>query len=436
MDPFQEYSLSIYSKSQGLLQTLTYTTYGPSSLTDDLPRSPWTRAPDGRYLQSMHDGSLVCFQAGHQGLEWATEFAAPVASVFDVAVSHDADGTQPVVFPQPKINVPGGVVGALKRLSDTAFIGRLDEDILFAMSTEHYPLVAFAPGPAELGDKRGLTGLQRLETPQSPPEIGLGQAPERLGIDAPAPASSSSIPSLFRPFASRENNSTHHVYSQSEGSRSAYSGGSPWATTTSVLVALVLGLFGARWVYGANWEAELDRRLRLLGRNTWFGRHIEQSSSSLPPPSSSAEASSEDAGAASIDGRRIEAVAPRADKDLPPLPLSLVNVENLPPAEEVCESEGESGGDDRDGAVINARRKGRRRKRGRKLGQRAKAEAEAAAAAAAVGPTTKETATIDEGDGRVVVRTEGGPTGETVEDSVGALVVSNSILGKWKYVAS
>jgi serine/threonine-protein kinase/endoribonuclease IRE1 len=426
-----EYSVSIYSKSQGLLQTLMYTTYGPSALGNALPGSPWTRSPDGRHLQSMHDGSLVCFQAGHQGLEWATEFSAPVASVFDVAVSRDADGTQPVVFPHSTLSVPGSVVGALRRLPDTAFIGRLGEETLFAMSTEHYPLVAFAPGPAELGDSGGLVGLQRLETPQSAPGVGLEGAPERLGIDAPEPSVS---PPLFPPFTFSENSTpARYAYLESAVRRPS---DSPWAATISVLVALVFGFLGARWVYGANWEAELDHRLRLLGRNSWLGRHSQPSASSPAPPQpppALVETSSEDVVATSSDsGRMIETAVASPDKELPPLPLSLPPGSSSagkppPPAEDAAaETEGESGGDDRDGAAVNAKRKGRRRRRGRKPGQRVKAEAEAAAAAAAMGTSTTN---AEDGDGKAVV--QGETTEETVEDRVGALVVSNSLLGKW-----
>jgi serine/threonine-protein kinase/endoribonuclease IRE1 len=352
----------------------------------------------------MHDGSLVCFQVGHQGLEWATEFAAPVASVFDVAISHDADGIQPVVLPQPELNLQA-VVGALRRLPESAFIGRLGKETLYAMSTDHYPLVAFAPGKSEYGDDdQGLLGLQRLQPSRSSPDTGLEGPPERLGIDAPAaaPSPSSSSTSQSLPPFSISINSTP----MSPPYREAVRGDNHWTTTTSILIALALCLLSARWIYGANWESELDKRLRVLARSSWLGRqigrHTEQPSpSSSQAPSTDGEFTNDFATVQ--DNRSLETILAKADKELPPLPPE---TNEKPRSAEEGDSEGESGGDDRDGAVVIGKRKGRRRKRGRKTGQRAKAEAAASA-------DVVENQTVN----------------EVTEDSVGALVVSNSILG-------
>ena len=159
-----EYHLSIYSKSPyALLQTLTYTTYSSSSLPTsssfvDDPLAAWQRTPDARYLQPMPDGNLVCFRAGEQGFQWSVTFDAPAISIFDVALPPSSSGAaaaggerpQPLMFPQPKPLPADGLPPSFKALANlphTTFVGLAPDGNAFAMSRDHFPLVAFAPAP-------------------------------------------------------------------------------------------------------------------------------------------------------------------------------------------------------------------------------------------------------------------------------------------------
>lgn len=175
-----DYVVSIFSKPGVLLQTLRYSNYGPSTLSATPSSVPgadsgdfsavWTRTPDERYLEPMHDGNLVCFQAGEDamrsgngGLQWRNAFDCPVVGVFDVAYlkadrQQDREAPQPHLFSQPRPLPTAGVTppGAFDALheaasrgqtADRAFVGK-HGDSYFAMSSGRYPLVAFAP-PAE-----------------------------------------------------------------------------------------------------------------------------------------------------------------------------------------------------------------------------------------------------------------------------------------------
>lgn len=235
-----EYSLSIYSKANGLLQTLSYTSYGPSSPTSTFPSSPSASfsqlvnaiQDDGRHISPMHDGSVVCFfiedrekQAiggGEGGLEWTNRFSSPVVGVYDIVYpslssspsassasisSHPSlhqssaqptSNPAPTLLPHPAKPLHSNLQG-LSNLPNTAFIGRLDntastsasECEYFAMSKENYPLIAFAPAfdtEGQGGLSLGPVGSHVIE---SIPQTGLGldngqlldPAPEVLGID-------------------------------------------------------------------------------------------------------------------------------------------------------------------------------------------------------------------------------------------------------------
>ncbi|ORY75948.1 hypothetical protein BCR35DRAFT_305999 [Leucosporidium creatinivorum] len=151
-----EYHLSIFAKNSAVpLQTLTYTTYTTSSLGSTL-QSEWTRTPDSRYLQPMHDGSLLCFVAGVPGVHWSIDFEVPVVSVFDVALTTAMDGNgesaQPLLFEHPHPLLVDEELPLdfeqLSLLPATTYLGRIGND-LFAMSRDHFPLVTFSP-PNEL----------------------------------------------------------------------------------------------------------------------------------------------------------------------------------------------------------------------------------------------------------------------------------------------
>lgn len=204
-----EYHLSIYSKSSSsLLQTLTYSTYTSSSPGSTL-QSQWTQTPDSRYLQPMHDGSLICFLSGVAGLQWTIAFEVPVVSVFDIAIppsdpSNKGERAQPLMFEQPHPLPVDGLPLAfdeLNKLPDATFIGSIDGEP-FAMSRDNFPLVAFAPpnkvekkgavdsvGSGEEVEKAKCRGIDclvgRHDLPASPTPSPIDPPSKRLGIEGP-----------------------------------------------------------------------------------------------------------------------------------------------------------------------------------------------------------------------------------------------------------
>ena len=169
-----DYYISIYSKSQGLLQTLSYTAYGQSSLSANTKAkagsstaagNTWLTSPDNLYIQPMHDGSLVCFHTEKVGFQWTKHFSQPVVGLFDIVFPSKPPGSvkdddsrdgraQPVLYPHPHQAFGHDSIVSLQNLPSTTFIGRtyITDDSAkkvheeyFAMSNEHYPLVTFAP---------------------------------------------------------------------------------------------------------------------------------------------------------------------------------------------------------------------------------------------------------------------------------------------------
>lgn len=115
----------------------------------------------------MHDGSLLCFVAGVQGVSWSIDFEHPVVAIFDIAHPNpidDEDRPQPLLLehPHPLLvqDLPLDFV-QLQALPESTFIGRIGHDF-FAMSRDNYPLVPFAPAVVtkELGPGSGPEGHQ------------------------------------------------------------------------------------------------------------------------------------------------------------------------------------------------------------------------------------------------------------------------------------
>jgi serine/threonine-protein kinase/endoribonuclease IRE1 len=237
-----DYHISIFSKTQGLLQTLHYTSYGPSSMASSgLPSTLYgdpghmgtAVSPDGRYIQPMHEGTLACFHDDDSdGLQWTTHLSSPIVAVFDVihpAIStHAADSQtktaterhlQPSLHPHPTQSAHT-VLDNLSHMAPRAYVGVLDatgvaiaaddeQPLYFAMSSGHFPLISFAPAPEEdqqqpwlprsdnigrLGDShsgqdksRPRFGLLGAHIIQGPPDSGktIDAPPDVPSIDGP-----------------------------------------------------------------------------------------------------------------------------------------------------------------------------------------------------------------------------------------------------------
>ena len=352
-----EYHLLIYSKSPySLLQTLTYTTYSSSSLGSTL-QSQWTSTPDSRYLQPMHDGSLMCFVAGVPGLQWTIGFDVPVVAVFDIATPPNpssVENSQPIMLEQPHPLPVDGLPIAfdeLQELPETTFIGKIGDD-LFAMSRGNFPLVAFAPlnfveemdrvdGEEEEEDSvpvvsncvgnACLVGSHRVQKSVIPPP-SIEPPPIRLGIEAPSSTPSTGLSSTtMLPSPAAPNRSATILAAIYEPVKSL--------SGDTQLSALGFGLLGI-----AGW---------LWGKKLWRGKPnatIESTTPSLPlsPPRLTTPTLSYNASVALPPPILRDIV-----KDLPPLPIILL------------EDDGEGDSDKEDTLGDTPKRKSRRR-RGKK----------------------------------------------------------------------
>lgn len=286
-----EYHISIYSKSSSsLLQTLAYTTYSSSSLGTSL-QSQWTRTPDSRYLQAMHDGSLMCFLSGASGLQWTIAFEVPVVSIFDIAIppsgidGSGGESAQPLMFEQPHPLPIDGLPIALDQLSalpETTFIGKLGGD-LFAMSRDNFPLVAFAPLNTLDQPADGTTGeptsncegtdcllgrhfvLSPILPPPEPPIERIDPPLDRLGIEAPPLRST--LPSSPTPSSPR--GSSPHAPDRSSVLAALYKPvsklSSGYSSAVGVLLLAVVGYLYARKLWTVKLAQIVERKVNEMG---------------------------------------------------------------------------------------------------------------------------------------------------------------------------
>lgn len=333
-----EYHLSVYEKSRGeLLQSLSYIAYHPSAMTAD--SSDWTAPPDQRYIQPLHDGSLVCLRTGTAGLAWSSTFGSPVVGIFDVVFA-DGGNPQPVLFHHPAPPLPENF-GALRQASGDAYVGRAGSDgTLYAMSRSQFPLIAMAgakqASSEECTEADCLLGLHSL------PGIEVVRQGEHsqqvpLGIDAasPPPPSLPSGPPIPQISAAPSRLTLPPA---------------PTPASSDIALRIAIAIVSCA-IVAFFWSK------RRLARQS-----VSSSARSLPVPASS-DVSEEGEEAVTPPSDLPQAVDfATYDKDLPPLPPHLV--EGAIESDEEA-SEGEEG--------MPRKRKKRRGKRGKRPGQRAAA---------------------------------------------------------------
>lgn len=72
-----DYHVSVYIRGGGMIQSLSYSVYGPNNI--DLEKQlQWTRTPDDRYLQSLPDGKVMSFRTASDDPEWVSSFSKPM----------------------------------------------------------------------------------------------------------------------------------------------------------------------------------------------------------------------------------------------------------------------------------------------------------------------------------------------------------------------
>lgn len=76
-----DYHLSVHVDGKGVIQTLTYSVYGPNNIDKDR-QERWQTSPDGRYVQPLPDGRLFFFEKSTEGKtelsQWVLPFPKPM----------------------------------------------------------------------------------------------------------------------------------------------------------------------------------------------------------------------------------------------------------------------------------------------------------------------------------------------------------------------
>ncbi|KAJ7798724.1 hypothetical protein B0H14DRAFT_3543971 [Mycena olivaceomarginata] len=139
------------------VQTLAFSTYGPSS-RDNVLQSSYRSTEDRVYIQSLPNGEVISFKARGEGEDhsvlWGCKFKSPNVNCGDIRRT-------PEPYPAPHLRPPPAPSAALRyppKLAQTtstdqlphlesAYVGLVEESgSLFAMSPDRFPLVAFTAG--------------------------------------------------------------------------------------------------------------------------------------------------------------------------------------------------------------------------------------------------------------------------------------------------
>ncbi|EMD37006.1 hypothetical protein CERSUDRAFT_137409, partial [Gelatoporia subvermispora B] len=156
-----DYHISIHTRSpkpsavKPPVQKLLFSTYGPNNQDHGI-QSLYRHTADNTYIHSLPDGKVISFRSAHntqvsdmmpsaQTL-WGRVFKCPIVAVFDVVKSPNRE--HPFVLLQPRLRLedlfPNVDLTQAARNLDSAYVGLVEETgSLFALSPDHYPLVAF-----------------------------------------------------------------------------------------------------------------------------------------------------------------------------------------------------------------------------------------------------------------------------------------------------
>ena len=147
-----DYQINIMSKTS-LLQSLTFTVYGPNNVDRDRQVN-WDHTPDDVYVQPGWEGTTYGFESRKEVPLWISRFPEPVVAVFDVVtLSSKANAeTHPVLLLQPPPRLQDLFPTKYQKLTgieDRTVVGRIGNS-LFAMGNVNFPLVNIAQLPDTL----------------------------------------------------------------------------------------------------------------------------------------------------------------------------------------------------------------------------------------------------------------------------------------------
>ncbi|KIM27925.1 hypothetical protein M408DRAFT_329839 [Serendipita vermifera MAFF 305830] len=150
-----DYTIKVFYHST-LLQTLSFSTYGPNNVNKPL-QNVWKRTPDDVYLQPSWDHTTYAFSSLGESALWIKRFKHPVVAVFDVVLQDSGNGTsaKPLVLlqPRPKLHELFPTRAAqIDMTRDKTFVNQIGNS-LWAMGHLNYPLVNIAtvsPSPPRL----------------------------------------------------------------------------------------------------------------------------------------------------------------------------------------------------------------------------------------------------------------------------------------------
>jgi len=136
-----------------LLQTLTFTVYGPNNI-DRERQMNWDHTPDDIYVQPGWEGATYGFEARVETPRWISRFPEPVVAVFDVVTSglNTNAETHPALLLQPRPRLQDLFPTRYQKLTgieDRTVVGRIGNS-LFAMGNVNFPLVNIAQLPDAL----------------------------------------------------------------------------------------------------------------------------------------------------------------------------------------------------------------------------------------------------------------------------------------------
>lgn len=128
-----DYHLSVHVDGKGIIQTLTFSVYGPNNIDRDR-QERWIKSPDGRYVQPLPDGRLFFFEPRGNKTElseWVLPFPKPMY-VSPVFLTSTRASTSPPAHPT--------------RTPQRGYVRRITSSSIPSISSNPLPALPLTPG--------------------------------------------------------------------------------------------------------------------------------------------------------------------------------------------------------------------------------------------------------------------------------------------------
>ncbi|KAL8671445.1 MAG: hypothetical protein Q9168_004051 [Polycauliona sp. 1 TL-2023] len=160
-----EYTITIENRHTAEpICTLMYSEWGPNVRDRDL-HDQYSATMDGRYVYSLHDGSIFGWDHGqmvNKQKSYTRKLSSPVVRVFDVArpLNMEEKNPQLVILPQPVGPIDKETMYASFANPNRIFVNHTTAGGWFAMSENSYPLVTGRAKTAQCYDPEWLGTLE------------------------------------------------------------------------------------------------------------------------------------------------------------------------------------------------------------------------------------------------------------------------------------